>query len=214
MQNALAMTRLNNTPETPGERLRKLREPKFGSAAEAARAIGVATSTYQTHENETQGRGFPKSAAERYAKFFGVTIDYLLTGKKSGRNRSKIPVVGYIGAGQEFHPVDDHPPGQGLDLVDPPTGEDGPCVAARIRGNSMHPLKDGWIIFWNKDQDGVPDECIGQLCVVQLMDGRMLVKDLYRGSGPGMFNLVSWNAPLIPDAAVEWAQRVIDIRPT
>lgn len=214
MQNARAMTRGYDMKETPGWRLRKLREAKYEHAAEAARALGMPESTYQTHENETQGRRFSKSAAEKYAKFFGVTIDYLLTGKKSGRNHTKIPVVGYIGAGQEFHPVDDHPPGQGLELVDPPTGDDGPCVAARIRGNSMHPLKEGWIIFWNKDEDGVPDSCLGQLCVVKLEDGRMLVKDLYRGSRTGLYNLVSWNAPLIADAPVEWAQRVIDIRPT
>jgi len=78
----------------------------------------------------------------------------------------------------------------------------------------MHPLKDGWIIFWNNDHEGVPDDCVGKLCVVRLEGGRMLVKDLYRGSRAGAYNLVSWNAPLIPDAAVEWAARVTDIRQT
>jgi transcriptional regulator with XRE-family HTH domain len=198
--------------ETPGDRLKKLREAdrrNFGSAAEAARAMGVNPVTYQAHENNT--RGLRRGPAAKYAKFYGTTLDYLLSARNV-RNPTLVPVVGYIGPGQELQLLSGTPASQVLDLVEPPTGEDGPCLAARIQGNSMHPMKDGWIIFWNKDDKGVPESSIGQLCVVTLPDGRQLVKELYRGSRAGLYNLASWNAPMIVDVAVATAARVIAIR--
>lgn len=158
-------------------------------------------------------RDFTCSEGANPAKFFGVSIDWLLTGSGEGRRRHKVPVIGYIGAGAEVHTIDDHPKGQGLDLVDPPQGISD-CVAARIKGDSMHPLRDGWLIFWAKHQDGIPDDCLGELCVVQVKDGPLLVKDVRRGTKKGLYRLESWNAPPREDVAVEWASRIIDIRPT
>lgn len=196
-----------------GDRLRQVREEAgYKSAAEAARAIGVNRFTYSQHENNTQGRGFNKETAVRYARFYRINVSWLLTGKGAKRSTPRAPLVGYIGAGAIIYPIDDHAQGQGLELIDLPPGIEEPCVAARIRGDSMHPFKDGWVIFWNKDQDGVPETCIGQLCVVKLRDGQMLVKELFRGSKKGIFDLRSWNASPIEDAPVEWAARVLSVK--
>lgn len=78
----------------------------------------------------------------------------------------------------------------------------------------MHPLRDGWLIFWVRDQPGVPEECVGQLCVVQVKDGPTLVKEVRRGSKKGLYRLESWNAPPREDVELEWASKIIDIRPT
>lgn len=50
----------------------------YTSAREAAEAIGVSYPTYAAHENGQRGLA---RAAERYAKFFKVSLDWLLTGK-------------------------------------------------------------------------------------------------------------------------------------
>jgi SOS-response transcriptional repressor LexA len=65
------------------ERLRYARERAgFGSASEAAAAMGIATSTYVQHENGI--RGFPHDRAARYATFFRVTPEWLLYGTSEG----------------------------------------------------------------------------------------------------------------------------------
>lgn len=201
--------------KTPGERLRQLRKNKgYTSIQQAADAMGVKKDTLAQHENATQGRGVPRDAAIKYAKFYRVSTDFILTGKGNQTHKTQTPVVGYIGAGAEVFPVDDHAKGEGLDKVDPPSGIEFPCVAARVRGDSMYPmLEDGWLVFWTRDNESVPEECLNKLCVVQVKDGPMLVKRLRRGSRAGLFNLESHNAPLRTDVALEWAARVLDIRP-
>ena len=125
-----------------------------------------------------------------------------------------VPVVGYAGAGGQVFPYDDHVLGQGLDEVDPPVRREGPMVAVRVRGDSMRPLRDGWLVFYSRDQDGVPPACLGELCVVRIAgDGPTLIKELRAGDGDGLFTLESWNAPPMKDVRIEWAARVIDIRP-
>lgn len=198
--------------EEPYKRLRKARVAAgFQTPTDAARAIGVPPPTYLGHENGTTPM---TRAVVRYARFFKVTVDYLLTGKGSSPFRlNGVPVIMYLGAGAELYPVDDHAQGRGLEIVEPPPGVREDCVAARIRGESMHPLRDGWLVFWIKKHDGVPESCIGQLCVCQVKDGPTLLKDLHLGSKDGLYTLTSWNAPPRADVVLEWASPVIDIRP-
>ncbi len=194
------------------KRLRKAREARgLENAAEAARILGIPAPTYQGHENGS--RGLRRDAANRYASFFGVSVEWLLTGKQPKQPVRKVAVVAYIGAGAEVFPVDDHAKGAGLERVNPPTGLSEDCVAAKIRGDSMHPLKDGWLVFWIKNQEGIPEDCLGALCVVQIKNGPTLLKDLRRGSRAGLYTLESWNAPPRENVNVEWASRIIDIRP-
>ncbi len=197
----------------PNDRLRKAREDaRYTTAAEASRALGVNRFTYCQHENGL--RPIPRDAAIRYARFFNVSVGWLLTGRQDRLKKAQAPIVSYIGAGAEIFPLDDHAQGEGLEKIDLPPGVEEPCVAAIIRGNSMHPFKEGWVIFWNKEQDGVPEDCLGQLSVVKLTDGRMLLKVLHRGSRKGRYRLESWNAPTLEDQAVEWAARVLGIKTT
>jgi SOS-response transcriptional repressor LexA len=48
---------------------------------DAARAHGWGLSRYRNHENGTGGRTISRSAALEYARAFGVSLDFLLTGK-------------------------------------------------------------------------------------------------------------------------------------
>lgn len=198
--------------DSPEARLRAARiDAGYATGTAAARAMGVKPPTYLGHENGTTG--LRRGAAIRYAKFFGVSIDWLLTGAGISRRKNQVPVVGYVGAGAEVYPVDDHPKGQGLELVDAPYGLPN-CVAARVRGDSMHPIRDGWLVFWEKTEEGVPLECLGQLCIVHIKDGPTLCKEVRKGALPSTYRLESWNAPPREDVELEWASRIIDIRPS
>ena len=126
-----------------------------------------------------------------------------------------VSVVGYVGAGQEIFALDDHALGAGLEEVEAPEGVGrDTMVAVRVRGESMHPLRNGWLLFYRRDQHGVPEACMNRLCIVKLADeGPILVKELRRGYREGHFVLSSWNAPPIEDVRLDWAAPVLSIRP-
>ncbi len=126
-----------------------------------------------------------------------------------------VSVVGYVGAGQEIFALDDHALGASLEEVEAPEGVGrDTMVAVRVRGESMHPLRDGWLLFYRRDQHGVPEACLNRLCIVKLADdGPILVKELRRGYREGHFVLSSWNAPPLDDVRVDWAAPVLSIRP-
>jgi phage repressor protein C with HTH and peptisase S24 domain len=65
--------------KTMGERLRAAREAaNFSSASKAAEALGVSASSYRAHENGQNE--FGPDIAEKYARKFGTSAAYLLTG--------------------------------------------------------------------------------------------------------------------------------------
>src|SRR5258705_13966244 len=103
---------------TRGERLRIAREKRFKSARLAAKAMNVAVSTYGAHERAESpgGRDYGPDEAKRYAKRFGVTPEWLLTGFGPGPDGTvmeiedpetyglpKVAVVGYVGARSRAH---------------------------------------------------------------------------------------------------------------
>ena len=64
-----------------GNRLKAARKAAgFSSATEAATALGMNYRTYAGHENGN--RGISRNTLELYAKRFGVTTDWLLSGRK------------------------------------------------------------------------------------------------------------------------------------
>jgi phage repressor protein C with HTH and peptisase S24 domain len=203
---------------TRGDRLRIARERRFRSARQAAKAIGMAPSTYGAHERaeDPGGRDYGPNEAKRYARRFGVSTEWLLIGKGKGPDEAgpeepepetpKVSVVGYVGAGSEAHFYEvaqgDH------DEVEPPYGSTEDTVAVEIRGNSLGTIFNRWLVFYDDVRRPVTPDLIGELCVVGLQDGRVLIKQLQRSRTEAMFNLVSETEPPIRDVHVEWAARV------
>lgn len=197
-----------------GRRVRLLRESLDRTQTDFAGMLGVDQSTVARWES---GRTPKARHVARLASLAGLHPLEFIYGRPSGPGRATAPVVGYVGAGQQVFTIDDHALGAGLDevesLVSHASGGP-PVVAVRIRGDSMHPMKDGWLLFYTRDQDGVPAECVGRLCVLQVADeGPALVKEIRRGYQPGTFTLVSWNAAPMEDVALAWAAPVLAIRP-
>lgn len=122
------------------------------------------------------------------------------------------PVVGYVGGGQTIYPIDDHAQGNGLYMVACPRGLDPETtVAVEVRGDSMSPIEDGWILFYGQHPErGVPPDCLGKLCVVQVDDdGPMYVKILKPGRENGTYDLYSSDRTAIYGQRVKWAARVL-----
>jgi len=195
-----------------GRRIRRLRETLGQTQTAFGKRFRVDQSTVARWENGHM----PKEAhIARLAALAGQHPAEFVYGPPGEAPHRAAPVVGYVGAGQQVFPVDDHALGAGMDEVEAPaeTGSR-PVVAVRVRGDSMHPMKDGWLLFYSREQDGVAEDCVGRLCVVQVAeDGPLLVKELRRGYAPGTWTLLSWSAAPIEDARVAWAAPVLSIRP-
>lgn len=123
-----------------------------------------------------------------------------------GLESNTVPLVGYVGAGAEIIPVDDHEKGASLEEIEAPQGLNlYGYVAVRVRGDSMYPRYfEGEVIAFKRNTDWSPD-CLNKECVVKLKDGRCFVKIVRAGSKDGLFTLESFNAPPIRDVQIEWA---------
>ncbi|WP_299830706.1 helix-turn-helix domain-containing protein [uncultured Roseobacter sp.] len=71
------------------DRLKSAREAKgLGSAREAADWLPVSYPTYAAHEN---GGKYPsRDNIEKYARRFGVSVDWLITGRNTGISESSV----------------------------------------------------------------------------------------------------------------------------
>lgn len=88
----------------PSERLRIARlRAGFGSAKEAAEAMGFPVSTYLGHENGS--RGYPAKKAEIYARRFKVREQWLLYGVGAGPGQSDEPKAEVVDIFDRLPPV-------------------------------------------------------------------------------------------------------------
>jgi len=161
--------------------------------------------------SESTVRGFLASRTEslndktyqKLAAAAGVTVPELL-GEMPGQR--EVPLVGYVGAGAQVHPFDDYGKGDGLLMVDAPPDVKESVVALEVKGDSMFPAyRDGDRLYYARDYSFDEAACLNNECVVKITDGATLVKVLLRGSQPGFFNLISYNAPPIENVRLDWA---------
>src|SRR5258708_31904196 len=101
-----------------GDCLRMAGEKGLKSAGLAGKAMGIPVSTYGAHERAQSpgGRDYGPEDAKKYARRFGVTPEWLLTGREpfpvgDEPPPPKVPVVGYVGAGSTAHFYDVAQPG-------------------------------------------------------------------------------------------------------
>lgn len=180
----------------------------FENASDAAIAVGEKIPTYLGHENGS--RGFGRAKAEKYARRFKVSLEWLLTNKGDPRSQGEptakgtVPLVGYVAAGSEAHFL----PAGDLGDVEAPDGSTPETVAVEVRGDSMGPLFDRWLVFYDDVRRPVTSDLYGRLCIVGLRDGRIMVKKLRKSRSKGLFHLISQADDPILDAEVEWAARV------
>ena len=198
------------------DRLRRARVAAgFDQMVDAARRLGVNPNTYAQLENGL--RGFRQPTAEQYARAIAVDLTWLLTGKGEMGRKAKtgaqntVPVVGYVSAGAEAVLFGE---GQGpFDDVPAPAFASPETVAVEIRGESLGPFFNEWLVFYDDVRSPITPDLIGELCVVGLPDKRVLIKKIQNSRTEGLYHLLSQNEPPILDVPVDWAARVTGMQP-
>jgi transcriptional regulator with XRE-family HTH domain len=186
----------------PLNRLKVIREAQNLSVSDAAELTGF--STAKIYRNESGDTPLTDKDAQVYARAFAVDISQL----HAAAGTPMVPIRGYVGAGAQVFPFESDDQME-IDEVECPPGLDPDRTEAYIvRGDSMLPIEPDSIIFIGPQIKVNP---IGMHCLVDLADGRRLLKYVRPGPTKGRFNLISSNAPLIEDVLVRRAARVEDI---
>jgi SOS-response transcriptional repressor LexA len=206
------------------DRAARLRQARlaagFETAAAAAEAHGWNRNTYASNENGNAPYSWRR--ARDYASAFGVRPDWLYdaqgpavgTGADSGPGQPRpAPIIGRVGAdpGGEVLLAGGQAPPEFAPL--PPGGTER-AVALRVTGHSMRGLADDGALIYFEDQRTPPSpDMLGQVVVVELDTGEVLVKRLLRGGAPGRFDLESVAGPTRRDARLRWAAHITAIVP-
>lgn len=206
------------------DRAARLRQARlaagFETAAAAAEAHGWNRNTYASNENGNAPYSWRR--ARDYASAFGVRPDWLYdaqgpavgAGADSGPGQPRpAPVIGRVGAdpGGEVLLAGGQAPPEFAPL--PPGGTER-AVALRVTGHSMRGLaEDGALIYFEDQRTPPSPDMLGQVVVVELDTGEVLVKRLLRGGAPGRFDLESVAGPTRRDARLRWAAHITAIVP-
>jgi hypothetical protein len=192
--------------------------------------MGIPVATYGSHERAqlAGGRDYGPDEARRYARTFGVTPEWLLTGLRQARvegqidipsslkrleepKTPKLPVMGYVGAGAEAHYYE---VSQGqLDEIEPPNSLTEGTVIIDIRDHGLGSLFNRWLAFFGEKREPATPELIGCLCVVALEDNRIIVRQLQQGRTSGRYDLICEFGEPIMDVSVLWAAKVMSMLP-
>lgn len=212
------MVKATGAPDltTQAGRLRYARALRYSSMRGAANAHGWNENTYKSHELGIRRDGaLPEEDARKYARAFGVSPQWLLTGRgKPDADQpadNTVPLVGKVGAGNAAHFYASADPTN--ERVEAPRDATPQTRAARIVGPSLGQHMEGWLVFFGEQRPQVPQEWLGQLCVVGLVDDRILVKWVRPGGGPGFYHLESTAEATMFDEEVVWSALVTDMRP-
>jgi transcriptional regulator with XRE-family HTH domain len=184
--------------------LRKFREA--AGMSQARLAAEARTSQPQIQRLETSKRKLTKEWAERLAPPLKVTAQQLLFDDAP----TLVKLVGYVGAGGEA----EFGYGQGpFDEVHAPPEPTGRTVAVGIRGQSLGPFFDEWLVYYDDVRHPPTEDLIGKLCVIGLHGGRVLIKKLARSDKRGRWDLLSQFEPPLYGERVEWAAPVKLMQP-
>ena len=210
--------------KTRGERLRAARMKQFKSARSAAVALAIPISTYGAHERAESpgGRDYGPDEARCYARYFGVTPEWLLMGEQPAGDRMaddvveklapRLPIIGYVGNGGQAH-LYTVGPGDLEEIAVPMPAITRSLVGLEIRGTSVGRYLNRWLILYQDLRRPLTPALIGHLCIVGLKDGRVFVKQLKKSRAQGHFDLVSDVGPPIRLAHIAWAAKVDAIIP-
>ena len=92
-------------------------------------------------------------------------------------------------------------------------GLTGKTVAIELRDNCLGAMVDGWLAYFDDTRSPVTDDHIGQLCIVALDTGDVLLRTIVRSDGKGGFDLQSDYEPPMIAAKVVWASRIKMVAP-
>ena len=195
-----------------GLRIRQARLARgYATATDAARRLNVNIHTYAAWENGNRRPKIPD--LERIAKTFRVSYEWLATGLGEGGTtvQMTVPVTGTIGAWGTVSFADN------LGDLDAPPDATAATAALLTGADAMPTFVDGMYNYYYerplKATAKVPDQILGQPCVVALKDKRVFIRRIKRGSRAGRYHLLGGSAEPLFDQRIEWYAPVIWIQP-
>jgi hypothetical protein len=205
---------------TRGERLRAARGRRFSSARAAAIALGLPVSTYGAHERAESpgGRDYSPEDAQQYARLFGVTAEWLLTGyaalaSETGGSApptvqapSKVRICGYVGEGIRVHFYDVAP--VDLEQIKVPMLVSEKTAALEIRSKSLGSFFNRWYVLFDDMRERPMPNLAGGLYVVGLPGERVFIKQLHKGLAEGHLDFVSMDGSITRNADILWVGRI------
>lgn len=169
------------------------------------------------------------------ARHLGVdpsAVNKMVHHKREIKGKEIAKIAQYLGEPAPFTPhsgyativgsVGANPDGQVLYEQAYTTGEIAPlppgathwAAALHVRGHSMPGFaEDGALIYYEDRRDPPTEDMLGEVAIVGLDTGEVLLKRLLRGSRPGLYDLESIAGPTRRDARVVWAGRISAIIP-
>lgn len=136
-----------------------------------------------------------------------TSVAYLL-GETDDPTPDEARFVGYVGAGAVIL-SGDLPP----EMIESPPGLKG-ALAAKVRGDSMQPVYSNDDMLYFQPATPTAEAIIGRDCLVEVDDGRRLVKKVKKSRKSGHFRLLSYSkkyrpedVKLIAAAPVKWIKR-------
>ena len=186
---------------TFGRRLRALRMTMDMSQVELARRVGrhqTAIGPYERDEYEP-----PRDVVEKLAHVLETSPEYLYFGRSP--QQATLQVAGRLGHAGLLEP---QPEGL-LELI---ALRDDQMRAFRVQDDSMAPVfRPRQIALVLASATEAPSRQIGRDALVELADGRCLLRRLMPSAAPDRFDLAAYNAPLLPMVAVNTARSIVGI---
>lgn len=197
-------------------KIRKYREAAGLTQGELGAHLGL--TLLAVHNLEAGKTKLTVDRLEQISNVLNIPIfDLLDSGNSTGDGLRPVQIVGYVGAGAEIYPFDEmSSPGDDIDSIDLPIAVSVDAVGVRVKGDSMVPRFDaGDVLIYGTPRSDTSSliAMTGKPCVIQLSDGRMLVKILKASPAPGRWNLASFNHKEMKNQLVEWAARIEAVIP-
>lgn len=191
-------------------RLAALGKTATAASREAGKPDAIRNIRRAVEEGGRQGVSTSTIAA--LAKPLATTSAWLLSavGAEEVDEERTVPVWGSAGAGgavYRFHETDTP-----VDRITAPIDANERTSALEVTGESLGRIFDGWYAIYDEVRDPPTEDLLGQLCVLQLSDGRVYIKRLKRGRGQRFTLESNYEAP-IENVIVVWAAKVLNIRP-
>jgi DNA-binding XRE family transcriptional regulator len=175
-------------------RLKELRKKQKITQGVIAERLGVSIGSISRYESGLDG--ISTKFLGDVAAAYGVSVLEIF-------EPGDIPLYGHVGAGAEILVSHES---HGGETVTRPAGVSGDLAAVRVAGDSMvDKYYPGDILFYSNDMQAADADVVGRYCVVNLDDGRMMVKKVTRGKRFGTYTLLSAGAEPIVDVLLRWA---------
>jgi transcriptional regulator with XRE-family HTH domain len=187
-----------------GQRIKALRKELGLTQTQFATAVETTQSAVSKWERRDE---MPSDVfVEKIAVLTGTTAGYIRYGDAYQRRR--VPIIGSVGAGGAI--LADAVLTESIDSLLVPSLVPYDAVGLIVRGDVLFPeVDDATVLIYRRDAPFEEAPCLGKRCIVELTDGRFLVKRIVRGSALARYTLLSTNVPALTDVEIAWAAPIL-----